>query len=133
MVAITVASHYRLVSIPSNHLFPIDKWAHLSVFGLLSTSLIRSVSIYGKQCSYLKPLMYAIFTTALFGFFDEVHQSFHPARVFSVADWLADFLGAFIAAIAYTYLPFYRNFLERPIYSKSRLPSAPPPSQISSC
>jgi len=85
----------------------IDKLVHFMVFGLLATTVVRSLGI--------KRFRMAILTVSLFGVADEFRQSFTPGRFVEFADWVADTAGAFTAVSLYVYWPLYRRLLETPL------------------
>lgn len=96
----------------------MDKIAHLSVFGLLATLIVRSPGTTRRW-----PL-FAVLLVSFFGMSDEWHQSFTPGREVEFADWVADTFGAALAVSLYTFWPFYRRLLETPL----RLPRRARPS-----
>lgn len=60
-------------------------------------------------------MVLAIVVTSLFGFADELRQSFNPLRYMEFMDWVGDTSGGIVAVLAYTLWPFYRNLLEWPL------------------
>jgi len=84
-----------------------DKVVHFSVYGLLGTLVVRAV---GRSRWVL-----AVLVVSLFGASDEWHQSFVPGRSMEFADWVADTLGAAVAAFGYARWSRYREGLERPV------------------
>jgi len=88
-----------------------DKLAHGAVFGLLATLLLRAarggVGPWG-----------VVVAVSLYGVTDEWHQSFVPGRASSAADWVADTLGAAVAAGLYARWPAYRRLLETPLWRR---------------
>jgi hypothetical protein len=89
-----------------------DKLAHLAVFGLLATLVLRSPG--------LRHAWIAVVAVSLFGAADELRQSLTPGRVMEFADWLADSAGALIAVAVYRLWPWYRRLLETPLRLRKR-------------
>lgn len=87
----------------------LDKIAHVLIFGLLATAIIRNLRRTGD--GFMAVLIAAV-TTSLFGMADEIHQSSTPGRMLDIWDWLADTVGGFTAAMAYAWWPRYRELLE---------------------
>jgi len=73
-----------IVGIPA----PWDKLAHAASYGFLGWLWQRALGFPGWA--------WAIAT--LYGLSDEFHQRFVPGRMFDLADWLADGIGAAIGA-----------------------------------
>jgi hypothetical protein len=90
----------------------IDKAAHLAVFGLLATLVMRSPG--------LRHAWVAVAAVSLFGAADELRQSLTPGRFVEVADWAADSVGAVLAVTAYRFWPWYRGLLETPLGLRKR-------------
>ena len=63
---------------------------HVPLFFGLSYLLFRTLENRGSKAA----IILAIVITAVYGIFDEIHQSFVPGRDFSYMDMLFDFLGA---------------------------------------
>jgi VanZ family protein len=85
-----------------------DKVAHFSVYGLLGTLACRVGR--GPRAAVL-----GLVAVSAFGATDEWHQSFVPGRSPSVADWVADTLGATTAILLYVKWGAYRRLLETPL------------------
>ena len=60
----------------------------------------------------------AIIAASIYGASDEYHQYFVPGRVCDWVDWVADTLGATLAAWLYAIWTPYRKFLEFPLFPK---------------
>ena len=90
-----------------------DKWAHLLVFGLLATLYLRHPWFENKG---RKGAWMAIIAASIYGASDEYHQYFVPGRVCDWVDWVADTLGATLAAWLYAIWTPYRKFLEFPLF-----------------
>lgn len=91
-----------------------DKFAHFAVYGLLGTLVCR-IGRNGWRAALGAWLM-----VAAYGASDEWHQSFVPGRSSDAGDWIADTLGATVAIGAYTLWTWYRQLLERPLWSRQR-------------
>ncbi len=89
-----------------------DKVAHLAVFGLLATLVVRSP---GMRHAWI-----AVVAVSVFGAADELRQSMTPGRFMEFADWVADSVGALIAVVAYRFWPWYRRVLETPLRLRRR-------------
>lgn len=89
--------------------FSKDKIAHLLVFGLLATSILRVPRL--KSLGWRGAMIAAAFTI-FFGGFDELRQSLTPGRSVELADWIADSTGAILATALYQFLGPYRRMLE---------------------
>lgn len=89
--------------------FSIDKIGHFAVFGALATSLIR-LDLFRKKG--WKGALQVCLLVSLYGGLDEWRQSFTPGRMVEFDDWLADTLGAVVAAGLYQGWPVYRKALE---------------------
>ena len=89
--------------------FHIDKIAHILVFGLVATSILRTPKF--KDLT-LRSMLTAASITSAYGACDEFRQSLTPARSVEFADWLADTFGAFAAATLYAKWHWYRRLLE---------------------
>ena len=87
-----------------------DKLAHLLVFGLLATSVLRIPYFYKQGW---RGVLLATLIVSSYGALDEFHQSFTPGRYVELDDWIADTLGALIACIVYYKWPWYRRLWER--------------------
>lgn len=86
-----------------------DKLAHFAVFGLLSTLVIRA---FFDPVRPWRSVLFAIAFTSLYGLADEFHQSFTPGRDVEFGDWMADTLGACLAASSYGFWGGWRRLLE---------------------
>ena len=84
--------------------FHIDKLAHILVFGLVATSILRTPKF--KDLS-LRSMLTAALITSVYGACDEFRQSLTPTRSIEFADWLADTFGAFVAVAFYAKWHWY--------------------------
>jgi VanZ family protein len=108
---ILFASSRSTVAAPSITNF--DKLVHFLAFGLLATLMCRLG--HGWRSAG-----WSLLIASAFGGSDEWHQSFVPGRFSDVFDWVADTLGAGVAVGLYAGWPWYRNLLERPLWSHPR-------------
>lgn len=123
VATIVTASGSQVANLPGAFPFAgLDKVAHVLLFGLLATHLVRYPSTLGDRLSFRQAL-FAIVIVFLFGISDELHQASNPYRTFEYADMLADLGGATLAVILYQRWSFYRNLLEcRLKQSRGKLP-----------
>jgi VanZ family protein len=84
-----------------------DKMIHFAVYGLLAILICRIGR--GWHAAILGALL-----AAAYGATDEWHQSFVPGRSAEFADWLADALGAVVAAWIYAGSDRVRSWIELP-------------------
>ena len=107
------------IAVPSveTAFIPKDKLAHFLVFGLLATAILRVP--YLRERGW-RGVIIAIILTSLYGAFDEWRQSFTPGRFVEFADWVANTLGAIVAATLYHLLHPYRQLLEFKVSRKSK-------------
>ena len=105
--------------------FHTDKIAHILVFGLIATSILRTPKF--KDLS-LRSMLIAALITSVYGARDAFRQSLTPPRSVEFADWLADTFGAFAAVTLYAKWYWYRRKLEwrKPIKGRR----APEPSGV---
>jgi VanZ family protein len=70
-----------------------DKLVHTAAYGLFGTLSLRA---FHGGLRPLRPLpaLLAVLLTLGYAMFDEIHQSRIPGREASLADWLADAVGA---------------------------------------
>ncbi|MFP4541245.1 MAG: VanZ family protein [Opitutales bacterium] len=123
MASLTLASSVRVSpALPEAGWMTSDKLAHFLLFGLLATLWLRVFARTGLAVPRQAP--FAILAALAFGFLDEGLQAFNPHRHFSLADLLADGLGAVVAVLAYRHLPVYRRILEWRLLPRPSPPSA---------
>jgi len=87
---------FHIPSIPG-----IDKVAHLLIYATLAASVLYAIheKMAGKNSMAVS--MVVVTVCFLYGIGDEFHQSFIPGRFPSVADLLADTLGAVVVCAAW--------------------------------
>ena len=115
-MAIFMASSSKDLAAPSIA-FSYDKLAHLLVFGLLATAVLRIPRVFNLGW---RGVFMTIALISLYGALDEYRQSFTAGRSVELGDWIADTLGAIIASIVYYKWHCYRHFLEWPTSSQSQ-------------
>jgi len=117
MVTVTIVSGTNNLATPPGFTWVgHDKVAHVLVFGLIATTILRLPVFRTRQGL---GMVAAIVLTSLFGALDEWRQSFTPGRFVEFDDWIADTVGAIIATMVYRYWPAYRGLLERSARKKS--------------
>ncbi|MGF1452676.1 MAG: VanZ family protein [Opitutales bacterium] len=114
MIAITLVSGGNVPAVPRTPLFATDKIVHFCVFAALATAWIRC-----RPGGRLWPWVAWLLTTA-FGLADELHQLSVPGRYFEWEDFLADSLGAAVAAALYAGWAPWRHLLELKLNSARR-------------
>lgn len=102
------AAIFYLSSITVSHTpvypFPgFDKLAHAGLYGGLA--LLVSRFVYGDlRRSPVSAMLIAASFTVLYGFSDEIHQSFVPTRQAEASDFAADMAGALLAVAAWYFI-----------------------------
>jgi VanZ family protein len=76
-----------------------DKVLHALEYGILSVLCYRAFRQATGPVAARRAVALAIVTASVYGFTDEVHQAFVPFREAAWQDWLADTVGATLAAI----------------------------------
>lgn len=79
-----------------------DKLVHCICFGALT--FWAAFGIDNKTIKHTWLILLPIIIVSLYGVIDEIHQSFTPGRDSSVADWIADTIGAILGSAIYFYL-----------------------------
>ncbi len=74
----------------------LDKVVHFTVYGVVGLLTARARCAYGLAPG--RAALGAVLLSARYAVSDEVHQAFVPLRSSDPADWLADLLGAALAA-----------------------------------
>lgn len=112
MAALAFGSNWQVPPImPAVDWVAPDKALHFAVYGLLATLFQRCFR--NPPSAPAAGLAWAAAT--LFGWIEELIQSFNPVRMFDPADLAADSCGALVAVLVYRHWPSYRRLLERPI------------------
>ena len=76
-----------------------DKVLHAVEYGILSLLCYRAFRRAAGPAVARQAVVLAILTASAYGLTDEVHQAFVPLREASWQDWLADTVGATLAAV----------------------------------
>jgi VanZ family protein len=85
-------------TLPMPMLFPgEDKLIHAIAYGLMG--LLAWMTFSSEQRPLIMVFSASLVFCSLYGLSDEWHQSFVPGRDASLGDWLADTLGAALAAL----------------------------------
>jgi VanZ family protein len=93
-----------------------DKLAHTAAYCLFGVLCLRAFH-GGLRRLELRPTILAMLLTLAYAVVDELHQSRVPGRLASVADWVADALGAFSACLAVTFWAILRSMLSSVVAS----------------
>ena len=76
-----------------------DKILHAVEYGILSLFCYRAFRWAAGAAAARHAVLLAVVTASVYGLTDEVHQAFVPLRDASWQDWLADTVGAALAAV----------------------------------
>ena len=87
-----------------------DKLAHTAAYCLFGVLCLRAFH-GGLRRLDLRPSILAMLLTLAYAVIDEMHQSRVPGRMASVADWIADALGASAACLAVSFWAVVRSKL----------------------
>jgi len=86
------------VSLP--HVAYLDKLLHLLGYALMGALFVRAYRRTRIGGNTARVVFFSILCSSLYGFSDELHQYFVPARSASVFDALADVVGSALGAFA---------------------------------
>ena len=82
-----------------------DKINHALAYALMFALAVRAVRALGKEYGTVRSRLLAAFTfCAIYGGTDEIHQLFVVGRSCDVLDWIADLVGAGLAAFVLPHL-----------------------------
>ena len=81
-----------------------DKVLHAVEYGILSLLCYRAFRRAAGPAVARQAVVLAIVTASVYGITDEVHQAFVPLRESSWLAWLADTIGAAIAAMSWRFI-----------------------------
>jgi len=115
-ISIYAASSQSTLTVPDVGV-SYDKLAHLLVFGLLATAVLRIPYVINKGWH---GVLFTILIVSGYAILDEFRQSLTPGRAVELNDWIADTLGAIIASILYLKWQRYRQFWEYSIPLRRR-------------
>lgn len=76
----------------------LDKLAHAGVYGLLAATALFAFAPYSRRSDFVAIVVRVVIFCLLFGFSDELHQTFIEGRFASGWDLLADGFGALVVA-----------------------------------
>lgn len=79
---------------------PLDKVAHLAIFGALAWALDLALQANRPDLPMYRRHLLVFLATAAFGATDEWHQRLVPGRACELGDWLADTLGGGLGLLA---------------------------------
>ncbi len=105
MALIFVMSSLHKVELPYLDRPSVDKLYHSMEYAILGYLVARALD-KGFRLKNLTMVISAILFTAIYGYGDEIHQTFVPGRFFSYWDITADTLGAIIGTLLYRKLRF---------------------------
>jgi VanZ family protein len=80
-------------------LLGFDKFQHLAAYFALAAAIALWFSREKWRRPGLGPLVLTAALGSVYGVIDEIHQRFVPSRDGNVGDWVADTLGALLAAV----------------------------------
>ncbi len=103
-------------------LMGLDKFAHVLVYGLLATALLRCTQIDSDRPVEARNILIASSLTIAVGVIDEYFQSLNPARTYELKDLAADATGAVVAPLVYKISSTYRSILELSPFKATRHP-----------
>ena len=115
-ISIYAASSQSTLTVPDVGV-SYDKLAHLLVFGLLATAVLRIPYVINKGWH---GVLFTILVVSGYAILDEFRQSLTPGRAVELNDWIADTLGAILASILYLKWQRYRQFWEYSIPLRRR-------------
>jgi len=99
--AIFLMSSQQGVSLPS---FPYsDKIAHLCVYIVFGYLVMRAL-VKGHSVGTYNGVILSLVIGTIYGFSDEVHQTFVPTRSAEFLDLFSDMVGSFIGALIFGYV-----------------------------
>ncbi len=79
----------------------IDKLLHFMAYGVLSILWLRALKRHWAEIRNKKLIFLSFLLATLYGISNEIHQHFIPHRHASIADALANGLGAYIFPLLY--------------------------------
>ena len=107
MALLFYLSHQPGVATPL--LFPgQDKVFHAGVYGVLAILLLMALP-RGPEGYSGQQVAAIVLIASLYGVSDEIHQHFVPGRSSEILDWVADTVGALIAAALLAWLSRHRK------------------------
>jgi VanZ family protein len=104
LAVIFVESSFPASVYPEVHIIGADKIVHIGVYGLLGFLCYLSL-IHQQKITLFRayPMIITVIICSIYGASDEIHQYFVPNRDCEVWDWIADFVGVFIAMLMTRY------------------------------
>ena len=87
-----------------------DKVNHAGAFAIMTLLWFRASGWFYPETSEGRRLMIVVILVALYGATDEIHQSYVPGRFADLSDWIADIVGAVLAAAFIRALPVSSRF-----------------------
>jgi VanZ family protein len=110
---------FTATSLPAANLPSVaisDKIKHFGAFFGLSV-LLSLTLLYQSKILFFKKyfLAAALVISSIYGFLDEIHQSFVPGRNSEFLDWVADSLGAVVGVFVVFYLLKKLKYFPKPV------------------
>lgn len=90
--------------LPNTSMVGADKILHLLAFAGMQIAITRAMRYEFPESRYSRVLIGAAALTSFIGLLLELWQSFIPQRSAEFVDWIADTLGAVLAALALWFL-----------------------------
>ena len=115
-------------AVPEVDWLAVDKVGHFALYGALATAIARIPALARWP---LIRLWWALVLASAYGLGDEFRQSLTAGvRTCDWHDWAADTAGATLAVALYMYWPWYRRWMEYPVFKRkpAKLPAAEVPS-----
>ncbi len=108
ILTLLISSSQPVFRPPMPPVIGFDKFAHLGVYGLLATLIVRTPRVWRMRRGRFWT---AVGLAAGYGVFDELYQG-TTGRSPDIYDWIADALGALLAVTLYLRWTNYRKCLE---------------------
>lgn len=116
--SITLCSGFP-ASVPEMGWLEVDKLGHFVAYGTLATAILRHPGFWRRPVA---GAWGAVLLASAYGLGDEYRQAWGGVRMFEWADWVADTVGAAVAAVLYLRWAAYRRLLEAPVWKRKPMP-----------
>ncbi len=101
VVLILIGTSWPSITIGPDDIVGLDKVVHFTMYAVLAGLILR-----GTRRPYeARTFVLVLAAVMLFSAVDEWHQAFIPARSMSIADWIADTLGAITGMLVFRSSP----------------------------
>lgn len=105
-------------SVPTVGWLQVDKLGHFAAYGALATAIVRHPALRSWS---LLGFWWALVLASAYGMGDEFRQSLtHGIRSPDWHDWVADTCGAIVAVTLYLRWPWYRRWMEMPVFRRRK-------------